>query len=679
MADHAQTMRAVIARIFPADGPYGDGNALGAEAFLARHFRDYPRHREAIAEGLKILEDSGFADLGIDGQDAALAVYEHELWFRHLCELVAEGVYADPDNGGNPGAASWTMLGYRHNLPEGQSGPPAQPTPPARSHSGTLDYDTIIVGAGAGGGVAASVLTAAGHHVLLLERGVERTYADSGHRDHLRNHRLSLYGHNTGPDLVGNPRLFTDLAGRDHVVAPHEPGYNNLASAVGSGTFLYGAMAWRFHRDDFRMASLYGVPEGSSLVDWPIDAEALAPWYDRVETELGISGDASRHTHEAGRGRAYAMPPLPAAPQTETLARGAAALGLSTLAPPLAINSLPHDGRGACIGCGSCVGFPCPSNAKNGTPNTFIARARATGRCELVTGAMVTHIDSDGAGRVTGVSFADADGYIRAVRARNVVLAAGAIETARLLLNSPSSREPDGMGNNADQVGRHLQGHVYPQAYGLFDLVVHGSAGPGVTIGTTQFSHGNPGIVGGGLIADDFVLPPILFWKTCLPPELPHWGHAATRFMRENFRRVLRLTGPIHEIPNPQSRVKVARQLTDRWGLPVAHLSGSIHPESLRTALFVQQRAFDWLDASGATRHWGPEPSMALSAGQHQAGTCRMGTDPTRSVTDTSGRVWGHDNLFVCDGAVHPTNGGFNPFLTIMAMSYRTAAGIGRA
>ncbi len=145
----------------------------------------------------------------------------------------------------------------------------------------TTRYDVIIVGAGAGGGVAAGVLAEAGKNVLLIERGREMSFEDVG-RDHLRNQRLSQYGHNVGPDVDGNPRTLED--GR--VVRPHESGYQNNAAAVGSGTRVYGAQAWRFMPQDFRMASIYGVPEGSSLADWPITYEDVEPFYERVEWEM---------------------------------------------------------------------------------------------------------------------------------------------------------------------------------------------------------------------------------------------------------------------------------------------------------------------------------------------------------------------------------------------------------
>jgi choline dehydrogenase-like flavoprotein len=144
--------------------------------------------------------------------------------------------------------------------------------------------------------------------------------------------------------------------------------------------------------------------------------------------------------------------------------------------------------------------------------------------------------------------------------------------------------------------------------------------------------------------------------------------------MRDNFRHVMKVTGPVHEIPSPTARVSVSAQVRNLWGLPVAQLSGRVHAETLRTARYMFERANDWVRASGAKRIWGTPPNPGLSGGQHQAGTCRMGTDPADSVTDTFGRVWGHDNVFVCDGSIHPTNGGFNPVLTIMALAFRNSS-----
>lgn len=284
-------LAAVVDRIMPADRDPG-AIALGVLDYLRRHFADCPADAELVAAGLGALGQSPADELDL----AALAELP---WFRLLGELVAEGAYADPGNGGNRDAAAWRMVGYEHGLPEGPNGPVAREGQPATGYSGMLDYDVIIVGAGAGGGVAAGVLAEAGKSVLLLERGLSRSYADSGYRDHLRNHRLSRYGHNTGPELVGNPRVFVDGEGGEHVVPPHDGRYHNIAAAVGSGTLVYGSQAWRFHRDDFHMASLYGVPEGSSLTDWPIGHDDLAPWYERAEWEIGVAGQGM---HIATRG-----------------------------------------------------------------------------------------------------------------------------------------------------------------------------------------------------------------------------------------------------------------------------------------------------------------------------------------------------------------------------------------
>jgi choline dehydrogenase-like flavoprotein len=540
-------------------------------------------------------------------------------------------------------------------------------------------YDVIIVGAGAGGGVAAGVLAEAGKRVLLLERGGHLPVSQDRH-DHLRNQRFSRHGHNAGPDVEGNPRVAVDLDGQSRIVQPHEDGYQNIAAVVGGGTRVYGAQAWRFLPRDFRMASVYGIPSGSSLADWPIRYDDLEPYYERAEWEIGVAGDGVVCARHWPRRKGYPMPPIPVNRQGEVLRAGASKLGWETLPIPALINTTPYNSRPACIQCQYCVGFTCPVDAKNGTHNTFIARALAgTGRCELVTHAMVFRINTELSGHVSGVSYYDAQGQLQSVNADVVICAGGAVETARLLLNSASPGHPHGLGNQHDQVGRHLQGHYYPAAVGLMPEPVYEGIGPGISTATIQFNHGNGGVIGGAMLGDEFIELPIIFWARQLPPDLPRWGMAHKRFMRENYTRVMRVTGPVQEIPSPEARVAIDPSVRDRWGIPVPRLSGTTHPETVRTAAFMFDRAREWLQASGAIRVWGQPPGLYLSGGQHQAGTCRMGDDPRTSVVNQWGQVHGHDNLFVADGSVHVTNGGFNPVLTILALALRTAEHIAQS
>jgi choline dehydrogenase-like flavoprotein len=250
--------------------------------------------------------------------------------------------------------------------------------------------------------------------------------------------------------------------------------------------------------------------------------------------------------------------------------------------------------------------------------------------------------------------------------ADQIVVAAGAIESARLLQLS-------GIGN--DQVGRHLQGHVYVGATALFSEDIWDGLGPGVTTATTEWSHGNDGIIGGGMLADEFILLPIIAWKRYRAPGVPTWGKEAKDWLRQNYRHLSDIKGPVQDIPSPDARVTLDPTMKDRWGLPVARLSGTTHPETIRTGQFLQKKAVEWLQASGAKQIWGGPPTTPyLSGGQHQAGTCRMSDDPTAGAVDRNGRVHGFENVFVGDGSVHVTNGGFNPVLTIFALAFRLGA-----
>ena len=484
-----------------------------------------------------------------------------------------------------------------------------------------------------------------GRSVLLVERG---DYPDTDHlaRDHLRNARTdSGLDHRTLRSSADNPR--TMLLDADRVVLPAwDPRYGSNADTFGGGTRVYGAQAWRFVPEDFAMATTYGVPDGSALADWPIGYDDLEPFYTQAEYEIGVCGSEAPHAGSSRRSRPYPMAPMAITAPARLLLAGAQQLGWSTVPVPLAINSAPRDGRAACARCRQCAGFACPVEAKNNSENTVLARAAATGNLSILLATRAERILTDPAGRVIGVDLiADHGGsrWRRAVFAEDVVVAAGAIESARLLLNSRSDREPDGLGNAHDQVGRHLQGHLYGGAIGIFDDPVNDLVGPGPSIATHEFRHGNDGLVGGGMIANEFVPTPIGTFGYLRQAGLigPH-GLAAKQGMRHLLPRMQRVVGPVHEVTSANSRVQLDPSVTDSLGIPVARLSGQLQPNDFAVQRLMGERAADWLRAAGATSshrlrlqsqrrcaQQRPTPGRNLPDG-HRPGDVRDGSVRTR-------------------------------------------------
>ncbi|MHB1781764.1 MAG: GMC oxidoreductase [Acidimicrobiales bacterium] len=687
-------LRAVVAAAADRIVPAGDGwpSATGEDVLGYLDREATSAHAglwlDVLGPGIAWLESeawrvrgSGFAALAPEDQDRLLAgdaPRAHALRDA-LVRVVTEGYYGDAGRDADAGRLSWEMVGYRARQPG--SGPGSLPEPAPRIHAiHELEgrYDVVVVGAGAGGGVAAAVLAEAGLAVALLERGEWLGFADIG-TDHLRNHRLARYGCNTGPPPAGHPRSLLSTGGDEVVTAPHDAGYHNNASTLGGGTRVYGGQAWRFFPDDFAMATRYGIPAQSSLADWPISYDDLAPYYEKVEWAVGVAGDGAAHASSRGaRLRGYPMPAFPPSTEALLLTASARRLGWEVGPPPLLVNTVEHDGRPACERCGRCVGFACPADAKNGTHNTTIRRALRTGRCDLATGVLAERVLCDARGNATGVAIVAADGTRRTLRAGHVVLAAGAVETARLLLASASDKDPDGLGNRSGNVGRHLQGHCYAGAFGLFAEPVRDTLGPGPAVAACGFAHGNPGVVGGGMLANEFVPLPLSYLASGLAPDAPRWGLAGKQAMRVGYRRTLHVMGPTEEVPVASCRVRLSPTVRDRFGLPVAMLSGTIHPETIRTAALLGERAEAWLDEAGAVRTWHTPTGTGLSAGQHQAGTARMGDDPATSVTGPDGRVHGYANLWVADSSVHVTNGAVNPVLTVMALAWRCAETLAR-
>jgi choline dehydrogenase-like flavoprotein len=529
--------------------------------------------------------------------------------------------------------------------------------------------NAVVVGAGAAGGIVAKELSTAGLSVVLLERGKWYT-ANDCRKDDLRNQRTTVLGNAFGPEDEGNPRVVVDSSGVPRVVLPSEGAYSNNAACVGGGTLSYGAQAWRYMPQDFRMRSTYGAPVGSSLEDWPISYDDLEPWYEKAEYEIGISGDYSGTPFKGPRKRPLPMPPLAPNREFEILEPAAKRLGLHPFHLPMARNSVPYNGRGPCMRCRWCCGFACEVDAKNGSQNTVIPVALATGNCELRTECMAKEVLIDERGRARGISYFDEDGHLQEQLSDIVIVSGCATESARLLLNSKSRLYPNGIGNRYDQVGRNLQGHQYTGAIGYFDFDTYDDVGPGASIAITDYSHGTPGLCGGGMLANEFIRLPIHMIDR-MPAGTPRWGIGHKQAMRKWHKRSIVIIGPTQQIPSADARVTLDPAVKDKWGLPVVRISGNVHPHTFEIGEVQAKRAEAWLKEAGAvsTTLTAGRPTV-VSAGQHQAGTCRMGNDPQGSVVDRNCKIHDVDNVFVIDGSVHVNNGGFNPALTIMAIAY---------
>src|SRR5271157_1568352 len=421
--------------------------------------------------------------------------------------------------------------------------------------------NAVVVGAGAGGGIVAKELAEAGLSVVLLERGKWYSAFDC-RKDDFRNQRTSVLGCGFGPDDERYRRVVVDAKGNERSVLPSEGAYSNNAACVGGGTFSYGAQAWRYMEKDFRMRSTYGAVEGSTLEDWPISYADLEPYYEKAEWEIGVSGDDSKNPFHAPRKKLLPMPPHPPGREHEILRPAAERLGLHPFDIPMLRNTVPFNGRPACMRCRWCVGFACEVDAKNGTHNTVIPKALASGNCELRTEAVVKEILTDSRGRVTGVAYFDANNRLHEQPADLVIVAASAIESARLLLNSKSAMFPNGLGNQYDWVGRNLQGHAYTGAMGLMDFDIYDDLGPGASIAISDYNHGNPGLVGGAVLCNEFIRLPIHF-TNMIPPDLPRWGAAHKEYMRKFYKRSVIVMGPIQEMPVFDARVQVDPTVKD--------------------------------------------------------------------------------------------------------------------
>ena len=566
----------------------------------------------------------------------------------------------------------------------------------------------LIVGSGAGGSVAAWELARNGHAVVVLEKGRHLlpglgTAAGIGPvpfgNDEIKAGR---YFENADPNL--EPRTFRSQSeasnGVDHSFVGD---VNSLPATVGGGTIHWDAKVPRFWRQDFAGLSLHGPVPGANVADWPLRYEDLAPFYDEVEQRLGVQGDVrrmpARTLDQAPRARQFPMAPNPPMYAGQLLAAGAARLGYTAYPFPMAVNSVAYDGRPACNSCGFCSGFGCPTMARGGAAAGFLHHALLAG-AELRPRCFVFRVDLTPDGkRATGVSYLDPAGRVRHERADVVVLAASAIETARLCLLSATAAHPHGLSNRSGQLGANLMFHFFTIAGALFtesphpwrgpntDFVIDDFVGPDVVPAAT--AAGLPYIKGGICETGGTPVAGPLGEAQFYSSVPDGWGRPLKALMRRSPWRsyIAGLSMVGEDMPQLANRVDLDPTVRDVYGYPVARVTRSAHRfEEVASAYYGPRLAALCQAAPGAVaagfvpvgtavEYTGGQASALAGPAStaHVMGTARMGEDPASSVVDGFGRMHEIDNVVVADGSVFVSSGGFNPSLTIMALALRAA------
>lgn len=549
----------------------------------------------------------------------------------------------------------------------------------------------VIAGSGAGASMTAMVLAEAGWHVVLLEKG--RSYfSDLGGAwpptTSFSNDELKQVRNFENPDPLLYPRTFrSDPNQTDgYYVGP----VNELPVTVGGGTVHYGAAVPRFWDIDFKGLSMLGPQPGADVVDWPFSYADLAPYYDEVERDIGVQGEL-RQMPKLVLARAPRGPfPMPSGPQQRgsiLCAQGATAMGLHPYPFPQAINSRPYNGRPVCNNCGFCDNYGC-SIAARGSALDLLRRAILTGHVELRPEMMVTSVEHRGS-KATGLRWVTPDGRTGVEKGDVVVLAASAIESARIALLSA-------LPNASGRIGQRLMFHYFTSGFGLFlDERVHTYRNRGsMTQCMEDFNDPDfPGAKGfaqskglpyirGGLCELGGGQTPIAegsfyqFLLATLQPEQP-FGRSFKELMRSSILRD-RLAGVQligHDLPYRTNNVTLDPKVRDFHGIPVPRITFAPGAHEQAAQEFYIPALTAMLKAAGAT------VAAAVSASilgdtpttRHVLGGMQMGGKAATSVTDAFGRMHGTDNVYVADGGLFPTSGGSNPTLTIMAVVLRNA------
>jgi len=543
-------------------------------------------------------------------------------------------------------------------------------------------YDVCIVGSGAGGGMAAYVLTQAGANVVMLEAGgtwdlakdsamLEWPYESPRRGASTRDHPFGEFD-----GCIGG----WDIEGEPYTRAPGTQFDWWRARMLGGRTNHWGRISLRFGPDDFQRRNIDGLGE-----NWPITYADVAPYYDRVDRLVGVFGSKEGlHNHPDS---IFLPPPTPRCWEL-MIKQAADRLRITCIPSRLSILTESIHGRAACHHCGQC-NRGCKTNSNFSSTGVLIPPAMETGKLTLVTNAMAREVTTDARGLATGVSYVNKlTGADEHVNARVVVLAASACESARLLLNSRSSRFPEGLANSSGIVGKYLTDTTGTDVGGyipkMVDHVPHNEDGVGgghlympwwLDNRKLDFPRGYHIELWGGLGVPSYGF----MGGIQRYPSGGGYGKSLKDDYRKYYGATVGFSGRGEMIPNEDSYCELDPSTVDQWGIPVLRFHWKWSDHEYRQVKHMQE-TFRSLVAQMGGEVFSPMPSKdegyGIAAGGqiiHELGTTRMGSDPKRSVLNAHGQAHDVKNLFVADGGPFVSQADKNPTWTILALSWRTS------
>lgn len=545
-------------------------------------------------------------------------------------------------------------------------------------------YDVCIIGSGAAGGTAAKVLTEGGLNVVLLEAGPPLVPAKD-FKEHMWPYDLPHRGegvggkHRSGIESVDDeflaPNGFWSIEGEPYTTAPGSTFYWFRSRIVGGRTNHWGRIALRFAPVDFKARSHDGMGD-----DWPISYEDVAPYYDKVESYIGVFG--TKENIPSAPDGVFMPPPKPRCTEI-FIKRACDKIGVTCVPSRMAIITQEHNGRPACHYCGQC-GRGCIPASNFSSSQVMIPPAQKTGRLTLITNAMARELIVGKSGKVEAVSYIDKKTRSeQQVHARAVVLGASACESARLLLNSRSPLFPDGLANGSGVVGRYLTDSVGSNGAGYFPQLAKipphnhdGIGGMHLYMPWWKYDRKNEFLRGYHIeFGGGRYMPGVAeFDDVC--DQFEGYGAALKKKCRDSYGTTIGFAGRGEMIPNPDCYCEIDPDTVDEWGIPVLRFHWKWSDNELAMAEDMQNTFREIVAAAGGTYIESRLPKSNISSGGeiiHELGVVRMGSDPRKSALNGYCQAHEVKNLFVTDAACFVSNADKNPTLTIMALCWRAS------